>query len=152
MSYEYLMRRCNISNRVYPLHMSSWHKFMPIAPPTGFGIWSIFFLCVLTLVTFVKACCALMCPHVVHACCDLMLCMHVAPSCCAWWQVVPAHCACDIWHKSHPITDRQQIVEVFCTCTVLAKPVVHLGGSSPPSSQYKVPWECTRSSLRHSKI
>ena len=33
-------------------------------------------------------------PHVVPSC------WHSVPT---WWQVVPAHCACEIWHKSHPI-------------------------------------------------
>ena len=54
----------------------------------------------------VPSCCAwTLWPHVVHARYDLTLCMHVVPSCChsvpAWWQVVPAHCACEIWHSIH---------------------------------------------------
>ena len=65
-----------------------------------------------------------MCPHVVSSCCARMLCSHV-PSCCVlmlcpnvvsscwhsvptWWQVVPAHCACKVWHKSHPIVSNKR--------------------------------------------
>ena len=108
--------------------------------------------CALMLCPHVQGCCALMCPHVVLSSCALMLCPNVVSSCWhsvpTWWQVVPAHCACEVWHKSHPIVSNKRSGIQTVRCLDLPEQFYSTTGVPEPVPQVPRPLDqCGKQNL-----